>query len=202
MKLGFNGSTGTDIYIIEKTVHKENIGKQILCPDCGKHFQSKSRLIQHLGSHKLNIAEDAHEILSCTDSADCKYKTTSKAYLRDHKRRMHIASAIPGQWMCFVEAPRSFLNHHQHQKHQQDHANVKCPECNKSFAADRNMKQHMKRKHSGVQATNISRNSNESIQDENYNPDIINKAVFVYDGWCFAVFIWLFVIDKYYWNIL
>ena len=80
-----------------KTVHKENIGKQILCPDCGKHFQSKSRLIQHLGSHKLNIAEDAHEILSCTDSADCKYKTTSKAYLRDHKRRMHIASAIPGQ---------------------------------------------------------------------------------------------------------
>ena len=110
------------------TVHKENIGKQILCPDCGKHFQSKSRL----------IAEDAHEILSCTDSADCKYKTTSKAYLRDHKRRMHIASAIPGQWMCFVEAPRYFLNHHQHQKHQQDHANVKCPECNKSFAADRN----------------------------------------------------------------
>ena len=108
MKLGFNGSTGTDIYIIEKTVHKENIGKQILCPDCGKHFQSKSRLIQHLGSHKLNIAEDAHEILSCTDSADCKYKTTSKAYLRDHKRRMHIASAIPGHWMCFVEAPRSF----------------------------------------------------------------------------------------------
>ena len=165
-----------------KTVHKENIGKQIQCPDCGKHFQSKSRLIQHLGSHKLNIAEDAHEILSCTDSADCKYKTTSKAYLRDHKRRMHIASAIPGQWMCFVEAPRSFLNHHQHQKHQQDHANVKCPECNKSFAADRNMKQHMKRKHSGVQATNISRNSNESIQDENYNPDIINNAVFVYDG--------------------
>ena len=33
----------------------------------------------------------------------------------------------------------------------------------------------MKRKHSGVQETNISRNSNESIQDENYNPDIINK---------------------------
>ena len=62
--------------------------------------------------------------------------------------------------------------------------------------------QHMKRKHSEVQATNISRNSNESIQDENYNPDIINNAVFVYDGWCFAVFIWLFVIDKYYWNIL
>ena len=88
------GSTGTDIYIIEKTVHKENIGKQILCPDCGKHFQSKSRLIQHLGSHKLNIAEDAHEILSCTDSADCKYKTTSKVYLRDHKRRMHIAHSI------------------------------------------------------------------------------------------------------------
>ena len=29
MKLGFNGSTGTDIYIIEKTVHKENIGKHV-----------------------------------------------------------------------------------------------------------------------------------------------------------------------------
>ena len=64
----------------------------------------------------------------------------------------------------------------------------------------------MKRKHGSVQATNISRNSNESIQDENYNTDIINNAVFVYDGWFFAVCIWLFVIDeyekKYYWDIL
>ena len=64
-----------------KTVHKENIGKQIQCPDCGKHFQSKSRLIQHLASHRLNLADDPQiNTLPCTDSAECKYKTTSKAY--------------------------------------------------------------------------------------------------------------------------
>ena len=167
-----------------KTVHKENIGKQIQCPDCGKHFQSKSRLIQHLGSHRLNLADDPSiNTLSCTDSAECKYKTTSKAYMRDHKRRIHTSSAIPGQWMCFVgsckEAPRSFLNHHQHEKHQQDHANVKCPECGKSFAAKRNMNRHIKSKHKAVEASNISSNSNESISDDNYNPDIIINAVFI-----------------------
>ena len=164
-----------------KTVHKENIGKQIQCPDCGKHFQSKSRLIQHLPSHRLNLAEDPSETLSCADSAECKYKTTSKAYMRDHKRRIHTAR--PGIWMCFVgsckEAPRSFLNNHQHEKHQQDHANVKCPECSKSFAAKRNMKRHIKSKHRGLEANNVSRNSNETIQDENFNPDMIINAVFI-----------------------
>ena len=55
---------------------------------------------------------------------------------------------------------------------------VKCPECSKSFAAKRNMKRHIKSKHRGVEANNVSRNSNETIQDENFNPDIIN-AVFI-----------------------
>ena len=107
----------------------------------------------------------------------------SSDQLHQLQRRIHTSSAIPGQWMCFVgsckEAPRSFLNHHQHEKHQQDHANVKCPECGKSFAAKRNMNRHMKSKHKAVEASNISSNSNESISDDNYNPDIIINAVFI-----------------------
>ena len=38
--------------------------------------------------------------------------------------------------------------------------------------------EHEKSKHRGVEANNVSRNSNETIQDENFNPDIIN-AVFI-----------------------
>ena len=74
--------------------------------------------------------------------------------------------------MCFVGAckqkPRSFLNHHQHKKHQQDHENVKCPECNEVFSAKRNMNRHSKRKHKAVES-NTTENSNESNNDENLN---------------------------------
>ena len=159
----------------KKIVHQLKIGKQIECPDCGKLFQSKERLLQHLHSHALDPAQNhAH---SCAKSVECKYKTNSRAYMNDHNRRMHNASAIPGQWMCFVgacqEKPRSFLNHHQHEKHQQDHANVNCPECNQLFSAKRNLKRHIRTKHKTVEA-NISRNSNESNPDENLNPDDID----------------------------
>ena len=37
---------------------------------------------------------------------------------------------------------------------------------------------HMDSKHKAVEASNISRNSNKSISDDNYNPDIIINAVF------------------------
>ena len=125
------------------------IGKQIECPDCGKLFQSKDRLLQHLHSHALNPA--GNHAFSCSYSADCKYKTNSKAYLNDHRRRMHKSDEGTGLWMCFVgscrEKPRSFLNNHQRLKHQQDHENVKCLECNQVFSAKRNMKRHVKRKH-------------------------------------------------------
>ena len=159
----------------KKIVHQLKIGKQIECADCGKLFQSKERLIQHLRLHALDAEEN--NLLSCTESAECKYKTNSRAYMSDHRRRIHKASARPGQWMCFVgscqEKPRSFLNHHQHKKHQQDHANVNCPECNQLFSAKRNLRRHVNRKHKAVEA-NISRNSNESNPDDNFNPETID----------------------------
>ena len=158
----------------KKIVHKMKIGKQIECPDCGKLFASKDRLLHHLHSHTLGPAEN---VLSCAESAECKYKTSSRAYMNDHKRRIHKASARPGQWMCFAgackEKPRSFLNYHQHKQHQQDHANVNCPECNQLFSAKRNLNRHVKKKHNTVEA-NISRNSNKSNPDENFNPDTVD----------------------------
>ena len=163
----------------KKIVHQSRIGKQIQCPDCGKLLQSKDRLLQHLNSHALGPTEN--HALSCAESEDCKYKTNSRAYMKDHKRRIHTASARPGIWMCFADSckdkPRSFLNHHQQEKHQQDHANVKCPECSQLFSAKRNMNKHVKRKHKLVEA-NVSRNSNESNPDENFNPDNSHDAAF------------------------
>ena len=121
--------------------------------------------------------EDEEQYFSCDD---CKYKTNSKAYMKDHVRRMHKASARLGVWMCMAggckEKPKSFLNNHQQEKHQQDHANVKCPECGQLFSAVRNMKRHIKTKHKAVESNNISRNSNESVRDENFNPDINDVA--------------------------
>ena len=156
------------------TVHMQKIGKQIKCVECGKIFQSKDRLVQHARSHRL---EDEEQYFSCDD---CKYKTNSKAYMKDHVRRMHKASARLGVWMCMAggckEKPKSFLNNHQQEKHQQDHANVKCPECGQLFSAVRNMKRHIKTKHKAVESNNISRNSNESVRDENFNPDINDVA--------------------------
>ena len=71
----------------KKIVHQLKIGKQIECADCGKLFQSKERLIQHLRVHALDAEEN--DLLSCTESAECKYKTNSRAYMSDHRRRIH-----------------------------------------------------------------------------------------------------------------
>ena len=162
----------------KKIVHKLNIGKQIQCPECEKLFQSKDRLIMHLAkSHALSTPD--YTMFSC---AECNYKSNSKAYLSFHKKRMHTAR--PGLWMCMAgackEKPRSFLN--QHQKHQQDHANVNCSVRNKSFSAKRNLKRHMKTVHKAVEM-DVSRNSNNSNPDNNLNEqdEIINNATFLMD---------------------
>ena len=89
-------------------------------------------------------------------------------------------------WVCMAgackEKPRSFLNQHQHQKHQQDHANVNCSVRNISFSAKRNLKRHMKTVHKAVEM-DVSRNSNNSNPDNNLNEqdEIINNATFLMD---------------------
>ena len=77
---------------------------------------------------------------------------------------------------------RIISNQHQHQKHQQDHANVNCSVCNKSFSAKRNLKRHMKTVHKAVEM-DVSRNSNNSNPDNNLNEqdEIINNATFLMD---------------------
>ena len=71
------------------------------------------------------------------------------------------------------EKPTSFINHQQMIKHQQSHANVPCPECNKCFGAKRNMKRHVKNVHK-ARDTETSTNSNKSNTDENFNDDPID----------------------------
>ena len=126
-------------------------------------------------SHALSTPD--YTMFSC---AECNYKSNSKAYLSFHKKRMHTAR--PGLWMCMAgackEKPRSFLNQHQHQKHQQDHANVNCSVCNKSFSAKRNLKRHIKTVHKAVEM-DVSRNSNNSNPDNNLNE---HQQCYLFDG--------------------
>ena len=122
-----------------KTFHGAN-GKKWDCKDCGKFLQSESRLRQHQLKHMLNASTD--QGFSCTM---CKYATTCKEYLNDHNKRAHVET---GSWVCKMgkctEKPKSFINHLSLEKHQQDHANIGCPECGKVFGARRNMMRHMK----------------------------------------------------------
>ena len=160
----------TSLHRHMKTVHNEKIGKQIQCNLCGKIVQTKDRLIKHEKSHQLNPAEE--QVYSCDA---CQYKTNCKGYMNDHNRRIHKAQ--PGLWMCMSgtckEKPTSFINHQQMIKHQQIHANVPCPECNKCFGAKRNMKRHVKNVHK-ARDNETSTNSNKSNTDENFNDDPID----------------------------
>ena len=122
-----------------KTIHGA-WGKKWYCQDCGKCLQTKSRLKQHQFVHTLGAIPE--EGFACTM---CKYVTTSKEYLRDHKKRAHIKTE--GSWVCIMgkctKKPKSFINHLLLEKHQQDHTNIACPECGKMFGAKRNMVRHM-----------------------------------------------------------
>ena len=87
--------------------------------------------------------------------------------MNDHKKRLHKPQ--PGVWLCMSgtcsENPKSFINPQQMSKHHLIHANVTCPDCNKCFGAQRNMKRHK------VRDIETSRNSNESNEDEHLNDD-------------------------------
>ena len=123
-----------------KTFHGAR-GKTWTCKDCGKILQSESRLRQHQLKHMLDASPE--EGFSCSM---CKYVTTCKEYLKDHHKRAHIETT--GSWVCKMgkctERPKTFINHLSLEKHQQDHANIACPECGKIFGARRNMMRHMK----------------------------------------------------------
>ena len=56
----------------KKIVHQLKIGKQIECADCGKLFQSKERLIQHLRVHALDAEEN--NLLSCRVQVQNEFK--------------------------------------------------------------------------------------------------------------------------------
>ena len=66
-------------------------------------------------------------------------------------------------------------------KHQKIHANVSCPDCNKSFGARQNMKRQMKNFHKARNVNETSRNSNGSHTDENLNDDPIGIDNVLFD---------------------
>ena len=92
---------------------------------------------------------------------ECKYTTMTKAYLKDHIRRMHLVRGVG--WMC-VEGtcenkPKTFVNNRLLLQHKKDHQNLPCPSCIKTFTSKRNLNRHMKLVHK--QQQNIDRQSQE-----------------------------------------
>ena len=71
------------VFVKHTTVHGDSSsGKQWKCKYCNKSLQTKSRLIQHEGSHKENYVKENQ--LSCEK---CKYTTDNKDYLKNNQQR-------------------------------------------------------------------------------------------------------------------
>ena len=74
-----------------------------------------------------------------------KYATMTKAYLKDHIRRMHLVRGVG--WMC-VEGtcenkPKTCEQQIAYQ-HEKDNQNLWCPSCIKTFTSKRNLNCHIK----------------------------------------------------------
>ena len=117
--------------------------------------KTRARLNHHEKSHS---GERPEKEFACEE---CKYTTMTKAYLKDHIRRMHFVRGVG--WMC-VEGtcenkPKTFVNNRLLLQHKKDHQNLPCPICIKSFTSRRNLNRHMKLVHK--QQQNIDRQSQE-----------------------------------------
>ena len=120
----------------KRTVHGQQGGKQYI----------------HEKSH---TGERPEKQFACEE---CKYTTNTKAYLKDHIRRMHLVRGVG--WMC-VEGtcenkPKTFVNNRLLLQHKKDHQNLLCPSCTKTFNSKRNLNRHRKVVHKPEQP-NIER---------------------------------------------
>ena len=126
-----------------------------LSKTCKKSVQTRARLNNHEKSHS---GERSEKEFACEE---CKYTTMTKAYLKDHIRRIHLVRGVG--WMC-VEGtcenkPKTFVNNRLLLQHKKDHQNLPCPSCIKTFTSKRNLNRHIKVVHKKQQ--NIDRRSQE-----------------------------------------
>ena len=95
-------------------------GKQYICKTCNKSLQTQARLIHH---EKCHSGERPEENFACEE---CKYTTITKAYLKDHIRRMHVVRGV-GR-MCVEGAcekkPKTFVNNMLLLQHKKNHENL------------------------------------------------------------------------------
>ena len=91
-----------------------------LSKTCKKAVQTRARLNNHEKSH---LGERPDKEFACEE---CKFTTMTKAYLKDHIRRMHLVRGVG--WMC-VEGtcenkPKTFVNNRLLLQHKRDHQNL------------------------------------------------------------------------------
>ena len=132
----------TSIIRHKRTLNGKKGGKQYICKTCNKSLQTKARLIHH---EKCHSAERPEKEFACEE---CKF-TSTKAYLKDHIRRMHVVRGVG--WMCVEGAcekkSKTFVNNRLLLQHKKNLENLPCQECNQTFPSRRNLNRQRKRVH-------------------------------------------------------
>ena len=104
------------------------------CGECSTEVIGKMALKNHKRKHKMPAVknlEKKHKAKKEFACEECHYTTMTKAYLKDHIRRMHVARGVG--WMCVEGAcekkPKTFVNNMLLLQHKKDHQNLPCQIC-------------------------------------------------------------------------
>ena len=108
----------------------------------------------------------------------------TKAYLKDHIRRMHVVRGVG--WMCVEGAcekkPKTFVNNRLLLQHKKDHQNLPCQICSKTFTSKRSLNRHRKQVHKPEQQ-NADEDSMNFVQAHTVDVgELMNLSTFDLEG--------------------
>ena len=115
---------------------------------------------------------------------ECQYTTMTKAYLKDHIRRMHVARGVG--WVCVEGAcekkPKTFVNNMLLLQHKKDHQNLPCQIWSKTFTSKRSLNRHRKQVHKPEQQ-NADEDSANFVQAHTVDfEELMNLCTFDLEG--------------------
>lgn len=146
----FQTPTGSESYqsesaiVIEKErpqhIRKKHKIRFCVCDVCGKEFQKKSRLKNHLLTH---LIKELRPQFSCSY---CNSSFLSKHSKIDHEKNIHLGEKKEFKCHCGrVFAFQSSLFGHKQTAHSAN--TFECPECDKAYPTKYRLQQHMQTNH-------------------------------------------------------